>query len=410
MKYSGYHILCLNPTIGVCKGEYQPLASGYAPPLPKTIRLDAILEFLTWYCGGMNLRHVAARYAAQKHDGIRRLILTLNDDEESDRTALGLEGFKMADWIFIPDNVFRIISCEVKYDAIYTARLAPFKRIHLAKYIPKLKLLTGGSGEFNEEVPRIEGADYELEFQFANQVATWINQCHCGLALSEEEGIMLANTEYLLCGRPVISTPSCGGRDQMYTQNNSLIVDPDPSTIARAVEQVKEMDFDRLAIREHALKRLQSDRYRFACKVSDLRVEMGGSMIPPEIFYADMYIDPDGFEKRYITTLTDREPDPIESIEYCDPINFCLNRGFVGACTSQSNVEKLVTGLGECARRVLELVAVDYSVEAIISTCSGREGTSKFDPVEIRMAIQALIEQGIIRVNPPKTLEYNVGN
>ena len=52
-----------------------------------------------------------------------------------------------------------------------------------------------------------------------------------GGVFSEEEGACWASSEYLLCGLPVVSTHSRGGRDVWYSGHNSLIVEP---TQARA--------------------------------------------------------------------------------------------------------------------------------------------------------------------------------
>ncbi len=48
------------------------------------------------------------------------------------------------------------------------------------------------------------------------EVARKLNACRVGMCLSETEGAMFAAVEYLLCGLPVVSTPSQGGRDVWF--------------------------------------------------------------------------------------------------------------------------------------------------------------------------------------------------
>jgi glycosyltransferase involved in cell wall biosynthesis len=38
--------------------------------------------------------------------------------------------------------------------------------------------------------------------------------------------------EYMLCGTPVVSTPSTGGRDVFFTPENSIIRDDNPKAVA----------------------------------------------------------------------------------------------------------------------------------------------------------------------------------
>ena len=46
-----------------------------------------------------------------------------------------------------------------------------------------------------------------------------------GLCLSKSEGAMFASIEYLLCGLPIVSTKSVGGRDIFFTDENCIIAD-----------------------------------------------------------------------------------------------------------------------------------------------------------------------------------------
>jgi len=51
-----------------------------------------------------------------------------------------------------------------------------------------------------------------------------LNKSKIGLCLSKKEGSCYASTEYLLCGLPVLSVKSVGGRDIWYNKENSIVI------------------------------------------------------------------------------------------------------------------------------------------------------------------------------------------
>src|SRR5690606_24986861 len=83
----------------------------------------------------------------------------------------------------------------------------------------------------------------------------------------EAEGACLASSEYLLCGLPVVSTPSRGGRDIWYDEDNSMICEPSPAAVHRAVrlmiERSNRGELDPQTIREKHIERAQRHRARF---------------------------------------------------------------------------------------------------------------------------------------------------
>jgi glycosyltransferase involved in cell wall biosynthesis len=66
-----------------------------------------------------------------------------------------------------------------------------------------------------------------------------LNQAYCGLALSAIEGGMHASMEYLLCGLPVVTTESLGGRSYFLNSNNSIFVDDNSDAVLSAVNELK---------------------------------------------------------------------------------------------------------------------------------------------------------------------------
>ena len=130
-------------------------------------------------------------------------------------------------------------SGKKQYDALYIARITPFKRHELAKNIQNLHLI----GSFSEK----ERAYFEetmKDFTHAHwtqKVSSFligreIGKAACGLALSATEGAMFSCGEYTLCGIPVVNTRNLGGRDTLLPEFAVKIAEDNPESVAEAVE------------------------------------------------------------------------------------------------------------------------------------------------------------------------------
>lgn len=120
-----------------------------------------------------------------------------------------------------------------KYDAVYTARSAPYKRRELLADVSS-SLIVGSLTATGEtlEPPDLKErlscavfahADDSHNFS-AGEVSAALNSARVGVCLSAVEGAMFAATEYLLCGLPVVSTPSLGGRNTWFDPRFTRIV------------------------------------------------------------------------------------------------------------------------------------------------------------------------------------------
>lgn len=150
---------------------------------------------------------------------------------------------------FLDENLFKIVNSEKKYDAIYTARLSDFKRHHLASKVENLALVAGDNHEVAiENLPKhLYKNDRHLT---QDEVIQKLSESKVGLILSEAEGACYSSSEYLLCGLPVVSTRSYGGRDLWYNAYNSIICDPNPNAIAEAVKRLASFDRNPQRIRQ----------------------------------------------------------------------------------------------------------------------------------------------------------------
>lgn len=153
--------------------------------------------------------------------------------------------------------------CQKTYDAVYVGRLTPFKRHKLAKDVSNLALVAGNlhGSETAEYVP--PHTYLNTEELTPEEVLVKINQSRCGLILSEMEGACFASSEYLLCGLPVVSTHSLGGRSIWYNSYNSIIADADCASVARAVKEIVAANRSPEKIRRHHMMLSQLFRQNF---------------------------------------------------------------------------------------------------------------------------------------------------
>lgn len=183
--------------------------------------------------------------------------------------------------IVLDESIYEVqTSWSERSGAIINSRMLPFKRLELAAKVSNLSVITCGW--------RKDGNEYQARVQESLSHANWLNisddgkygklseseitsalnQKKVGLIFSKREGACFAATEFLLCGLPVISTPSVGGRDAFFNQSNSRIVAADESEIAAKVDELYSSDTEPTTIRNSALKIILEHRQRF-CRLVD---------------------------------------------------------------------------------------------------------------------------------------------
>lgn len=126
-----------------------------------------------------------------------------------------------------------------QYDAIYIARITPFKRHELARQIKNLHLI-GSYSEKEHDFFETTIRDF-THARWTRKVPSFligreIGKASCGLALSAIEGAMFSCGEYTLCGVPVVNTRNLGGRDTLLPDFAVKVADDTPESVAEAVE------------------------------------------------------------------------------------------------------------------------------------------------------------------------------
>lgn len=225
----------------------------------------------SWFRSEAAVRHVRqVLFAAQerhKLDLTKQVFVLVNSSTELQafRTLLPeFEALLVNNSALLDPSLFRIESGERNHEAVLNAKALAFKRHELSADIPGKLFISYTVQEPDEG--RTKGVNLSsfapktiVRDIPAKELSRNLGTADVGLALSEEEGACYASLEYLLCGLPVVSTPSRGGRDEFYDSENSIVAEPDPGAIQRAVAQARAKlasgEFSRERIRHNALKR-----------------------------------------------------------------------------------------------------------------------------------------------------------
>jgi glycosyltransferase involved in cell wall biosynthesis len=313
MLFHGFYILSTEPLIvsymasrSFYKGlarELQRDAQDQDIPsssLPAWFRPKYILEHIggwsvPWHrMGRQKVKQVLHGFAGRD----QHLIVNARD-EDATRKRFLVRGSQFSGSIYVNEHLYNIIDEPKIYDAIYTAQFKPFKRLELAKNIEKLSIISYG-GDLHTFCPELKHADFNREFLSREELARKYNQSYVGLCLSAVEGAMFASCEYLLCGIPVVSTPSKGGRDEFFTKENCIIVPPEPEAVAQAVEKWKQLVPDPHQIREQTLKKFYDIRRDYCVYIAKLIEQGGGGRLEPEKLLEIYFGTPNGTMSRFV--------------------------------------------------------------------------------------------------------------
>jgi glycosyltransferase involved in cell wall biosynthesis len=234
-----------------------------------------------------------------KHD----LIFLCNTHREAELlNARGCAAVVINRNCFVDERVFQPIpEVEQIYDAVYNARLLPFKRHELALEIKKLALIyfhSHGDSAVDFHNTHAQFQAMMPTAQFVNQLTAYgcqrisgrevnhvLAQSRVGLCLSKREGQMRASIEYLLAGLSVVSTPNLGGRDYFFDDEFCVIVNPDPRSIRDAVNALIDRNVPRDYVRSKTLARVENERSRYINVVQNLIDRSGGTMRFAECFW-----------------------------------------------------------------------------------------------------------------------------
>ena len=196
----------------------------------------------------------------------------------------GLTGIFCSNNCWIDEELFRpdpaVAPC---YDAVYDANLAAYKRHLLAAEVPNLALISFRhpvmfNGVYARSVRRAlahahwvnDPLSPEFRYLSTPEVVRTLQLSRVGLCLSASEGAMYASIQYQLCGLPVVSTPSRGGRDVFYDDESVRIVAATPAAVRAGVEELLARRPPAAEIRDRALRKVWEHRGRFQALLQEI--------------------------------------------------------------------------------------------------------------------------------------------
>lgn len=246
---------------------------------------DLFLVILGWHHGDWHAKHSRDCIEACGLD-LESFIILCNDF--SDFMIFSDHGFKCTvvnQNAFLDFNLFKPQDIAKKiYRAVYVGRLTPFKRHELAAEVENLALVAGNlhGGDASVFVPC---HTYRNKSQLSpNEVQDIVCSSQVGLILSDIEGACFASSEYLLCGIPVVSTRSRGGRSIWYNDYNSIVCDSTAKDVSRSVSELIDRNPSPIKVRRYHLSLALSFRSSFIRLLADLFEKYKADIDPQEYF------------------------------------------------------------------------------------------------------------------------------
>lgn len=220
-----------------------------------------------------------------------QVTLLMNSEREVADARAAFPGFRVLHFnnaALLDEESIRILPTPRLYRAVLNSKPLAFKRHHLSRLVGGTLFITYDVNEPDHgRTARVVLEDCGPAGIVRNQpperVVALLNSSEVGLILSAAEGACYASLEYLLCGLPVVSTPSLGGRDAFYDAANAIIVEPKAEAVrdgvALALRRLREGEMDREAIRREAVARMAGFRRVLAGEVARI-LEGHGRRVP----------------------------------------------------------------------------------------------------------------------------------
>jgi glycosyltransferase involved in cell wall biosynthesis len=284
-------VLSLDPLVTYTK-RHRPTPLGLAGACPELFTGRKSLNFVapcwSYYQGDFSeIAREWRRTMARLPDAMI-VALASTDREAAQLSSAGVPTVICNGSIFVDETVFKPLEpfdfSDAVYEAIYNARFEPYKRHELARAIDSLALIY--DARFDGKPSPLEASIREMlggarylnhlhgrgRYQALSNmaVARELNRARAGLCLSASEGIMRSSMEYLLCGIPVVSTHSVGGRDRYYQEPYAILVADDADAVRDAVLTLKRRQLNKLAIREHVGRLVEFERKNFLVAVNEI--------------------------------------------------------------------------------------------------------------------------------------------
>ena len=241
-----------------------------------------------WFLTEQRREHFLPNYKKiiKKYPFIKVTMLANEEDELKWYKKNGIRAELCNQNALLDENLYLIISSDKKYDAIMNAHMSPYKRIELIKNVHNCCLITyiienSKDADYAKtvfplpfcDIPQFDGKKWHR--YDINQICEFYAKSRCGVILSAEEGACFAATEYLLCGLPVVTTPSVGGREAFFDPDYVVWTEPTPEAVAEAVQKAISLPISPQEIRERTIFKMKKIRNIYCNILNNIAQEEG---------------------------------------------------------------------------------------------------------------------------------------
>ena len=237
----------------------------------------------------------------KKRSGLHFTFLCNSPHEQEVVKASGLNAVFCHQNAFIDEKLYPIIPDAKKlYDAIYIARVTPFKRQELAQNIKTLRFIGWTSPLETDYFDKIMTVAPQVKWTSdvaSNKIYMEINAARVGLCLSAEEGAMFVSAEYMLCGIPAVTTKNMGGREALFPEGAFCHVDDSPESVAAGVHEMINNSPTPSEIRNSYIQNMYKHRQIFIKLVQGI-IDSSGKSLDFEKQWEDIFIHKFGLRRR----------------------------------------------------------------------------------------------------------------
>lgn len=269
---------------------YLSIGTLYWNELPIHEQKSYLLCHPMWYFSWTSLPLYFKKKRELKKKNIELILLSNSKKENIFARIFGFKSYFINQNIHACEANFNILPNKKKiYDAVYIAAAKPYKRLHLAKRVKSLYIITyfwpdirdeNGDWDLHSFEPAIKHAAFNKRRIDNEQITLILNQSKCGLALSKKEGAMWAIMEYLYSGLPIVTTKSIGGRDFFYDNRFVTIVKDSARAVDEAVQYYSSNKIDPKFIRDTTISKVKKARKTFfnlICEINNTPYPVGQS-------------------------------------------------------------------------------------------------------------------------------------
>lgn len=174
---------------------------------------------------------------------------------------------------FLNEDLYNIDeTIQKEYDGIYSTSYNNRKRLNLCHNMSNIGILLNYKNKLIPDDALKSLNILNTETIPENEVYKFYNKAKFGLCLITQDDSSNANAEYLLCGLPVISVETAGGRNVWYNDYNSIIIDPTKESLEKGIEvclkKIESGKFNSELIRRKQLIVMNQFRNKFAQVIS----------------------------------------------------------------------------------------------------------------------------------------------